>query len=292
MIKGDGMKKDFIDRIANKLSNEIRIAGGGSGINFTTNGNTNLDVIGKLFKSSNNLKVKVETADSFDAQGYMDGMSNVKMDILECKPPKVDTIVDALKKISLNENDMYDIVDESDKKFDDDEKDMILSNCKTLDDILDYIKEVKIEVYLSFKNYKKMIFGGYTRGRISKGDLIMDESDDYEGEILINGIAIDIYSEELKELSPVYLAGEDFVHFYNGIFYDAYSNIESNIRQTIKDNFDEYEDEYKDEEVDGVLFGELTEEDKVEYVFKRRSDSMLEGESEIYYEMMRQDYSA
>jgi hypothetical protein len=175
----------------------------------------------------------------------------------------------------------------------------MVKNCKTLGDLLDYIGEVAFDFTLYIYNYKGARFGGYTRGKLTKGDTILDESDTEELELSINNCAIGDRFADVKLITPIYVAGEDFEHFYNAVFYNSDENISEAVKTYVKDNIKDYDDDYEGTEVRvnrkgwvDVLYQTLTEEEKINFIVEEKSNELWESEASIYWDWINEEYSA
>ena len=274
-----------LEKVASEL---IKTAGGGSGINFKTNGNTKLMASGTLSKQGHTVKVETEKADSFDADGYQDGMHNVKMDLLDLGNIAKDNVSNFLLSFKLDENDMRDIIDASDKDFDDDEIEILVKNCKTIGDMLDYIGKVKFDLTLTIESYKGQRFGGYTRGTLTKGDVIFDDAGNTELELDINGTAVGDRYADVTGIIPIYVAGNEFEYFYKSVFYDTHENITSNLKQYIKDNLEEYNEKNSDDEE----YMKMNDDERVEHIIENDKGGLYESEASVYWDMLKDEYGA
>lgn len=215
--------------------------GGGAGIEFKTN----VDVVATYLLSSDSLErktVKINVADTFDAEGYDDGMNGVGSWMLQSSlsDPKLASImsipIDNVEKLKY----FYeDIVLPEDKEND----------IKVVGDLFVAIPDLVLHLTMdiSFKNYSEMHFGGYVRGSFKSGDIIIGNEDakydtgDYDTVSLAassSGTDYAIYdaSEIIDEIKPQLAAKDTFVNFYENVFNSIDDNYDNYIKSELLDN--------------------------------------------------------
>jgi len=184
--------EDFPEDLRSKYSSRKRQAGGGAGIKFKVSkvyGIADIDLVNEVIKS-----VDTEPIDSFDAEGYQDGMNDVKGSLVIPEISFSDEDKNSIVKIALE----------------------VLSREYDLQEIKELYDFEDTESYIEIRgfNFEGMIFRGYTRGKLGTGDAI-ELQGTAEIELHFNG---DYFSlgEFDAELS---LTGtEDFGYFYQDVF--------------------------------------------------------------------------
>jgi hypothetical protein len=255
--------------------NENKInEGGGAGVTITLD--DTLYVTAVYVLSANSVfveKTKVDMGESFAAEGYDDGMSNVgtwllKVDDVNLKQPARSRF-DAIKLTFMDDRDKQLFIESlSHKEYTEEEWDIMDTSFETIGDVFEHWPDLKIplNISLSIKNYKEQHFGGWVRGSIKVGSTVIgnDGGDlDDSSEILIgeddyalytNGE--DVLADLLNYIRPDLVATEEFEKFWNAVFQNQDSNYESYAKDELKyritedddETYHDYVEEYFDEE--------------------------------------------
>lgn len=223
--------------------------GGGSGIAFKATATVQLFY---QFTKLEDGKVGVDllekkiTVPSFDAEGYDDGMNDVKSFLINWKLE--DFTWDSIKDKDIVMSDtIQDLNDFLDNKLD--VEDCTLKNVMSSSDI----KTIGVSLYYTV-DFNTMHFAGYTRGKFEIGSLVFNDADNKtevstdEAYFTINEDN-DIYSLDefsMDNIVPALngYATEDFLYFYKDVFeYNAIDDYEKKM--------------YEDLVIEGTLDNEL-----------------------------------
>jgi len=214
--------------------------GGGAGIQFKTNGSTKLYVEASVSKKGlkiNNLTA--EPAESFDAKGYMDGMDNVRIDLLTLVLPKKKDVAEALVKTKVESEIVAKLTGKE-------------AEVKTIGELGAMLsKPIDVYVEVNF-DYDDMSFAGYMRGTFKVGDVVMGKADingDYS--FMEVGGHRNYYDPE-GDIAPSYEATQDFLYFYEDAFRNLDDDINSMKEEMIKENPDMDEERAYQSAVDTV----------------------------------------
>jgi len=186
--------------------------GGGAGISFKTS--VNIYFQGIITKDTFEVTTKSITADeSFSAEGYDDGMSKVKSDIINFTGPELTR--EMVLAIKLDDGT---VIEELNKPE---------------------TESIKFQLETRY-NYDNMHFGGWVRGKFAVGDVVFSQELNRNKEFDVvddnidltvvtadgeNILDVDVYNDEiLKQLAPVGTATEEFTYFYQDVF--DYNNLE------------------------------------------------------------------
>lgn len=223
-----------------KSAKDIAInEGGGAGISFKTS--ANIWYVGSISKEDFKFEVttkEVNPADSFNADGYDDGMHDVDNRLIAWSAP--DLTEEMVMSIKLDGSTMGDEIQKYEKI------------------------QFKIEAKYIYDN---MHFGGWVRGELKEGDLIFSQElnrnkqyDFEDNNIDLTGIEadgsqinIDEYydNEELfVKLAPKGIATEEFTYFWLDVFkYDLTADSENAAydRAINDDTYDSTIEEYMSE---------------------------------------------
>jgi hypothetical protein len=187
--------------------------GGGAGIRFTTKLNVTFDIT--LNKENGVFKHVIENVDfnssSFGAEGYDDGGSNFKGDLIAWELPTINT-EDLLK---FEVEDAYELSD----KFEQ-------GQVATIEEI--YNKE-RYSIKFGFNlycDYNILHFGGWSRGELKTGDVVFQNTennviDEYEIEITTKGnstVTTDSNGDFINKITPIGKGGENFTYFFKDVF--------------------------------------------------------------------------
>lgn len=240
--------------------------GGGAGIDFKTN----VDLTALYELSHNSIKMvkqDISMSDTFDAHGYEDGMSNVGTWMLKASggDPDIKKIMQIpISSIESNEDRFFDDIEMPDKNR---------ADIKKLGDVFIAMPELVLNLSfdLSYKNYREMHFGGYSRGSFKKEDIIIGnegtkyDGGDYDSITISYGTAshggpasgYDIYTgdsqigELIDDVRPQLAATDKFLEFYKEVF----------------NNHDSYNSYIKSELIDNDLTADVvTDEEIQEYI--------------------------
>lgn len=282
--------------------------GGGAGIDFKTSA----DVTLKLDMTADRLdetEKKIDVAETFDAHGYDDGMSEAGTWMFKSG---LDIDYDKMHKMLLQIP--IDSVQESREFLEeigvqDDDK------IQKLGDLFIAQPELVLGIKfdMSFKEYREMHFQGWVRGTFKEGDLVIGSSKckydngDYDSVTISDGgnsefeLSFDSQVGELVDLvKPQLTATKTFVEFYEAVF-NSHKGFEAFIKSELIDNDvaegivdDDIEEYIADKELDITL--EEFKEDTKKYVtddfveFMNKREKYYGNKWDSYTSMLQDDY--
>jgi len=287
--------------------------GGGAGIDFKTDVDINLTL--ELSASGlTEASKKIEMADTFDAEGYDDGMNEVGTWMLKSGLDlKLDKLENKIKQIPIGS------VSDDSGLFDDlGIEEAAREDVKKLGDLFIAQPELVLNVTfnISFKNYREMHFAGYIRGKFEKGDLIIGgdaakyDNGDYDSITLSSGsgrveefeLNFDSQVAELiDDVKPQLTATATFVEFYTNVFdrtnenFDAYIKAELLENDIEADEVDEEIQEYIDNNDLEITIDDFKKE-KEKYVndefidFMKDKDDYHTRKWDNYWSGLKDDY--
>lgn len=281
--------------------------GGGAGIDFKTSA----DVTLKLDMTADRLdemEKKINVADTFDAHGYDDGMSEAGTWMfksgLDIDYDKMHKMLSQIPIGSVQES--REFLEEIGVQDDD--------KIQKLGDLFIAQPELVLSVKfdMSFKEYREMHFAGWVRGSFKEGDLIIGSSKckydngDYDSVTISDGnrefeLSFDSQVGELVDLvKPQLTATKTFVQFYEAVF-NSHKGFDEFIKSELVDNdvqegiVDEYIEEYiADNELDITL--EDFKDDTKKYVtddfveFMHKKERYYTSKWDSYTSMLQDDY--
>lgn len=248
-------------------------------------------------------------SDSFDASGYEEGMSGVSTRMLEVKDAAVPA-VDKFLNLPLKFN--YGVDKES---FMEDlgvyaDVSTINYAYETVGDLLSANPKASIEFAFNIEanGFGEMRFGGYTRGKIGEGDVVINEPD-VDGEQSVemfvsseSGDEYEIYGDEVGDLAneilPSIIATDEFEQFWNDVFVDVDKNYTEFCKEEIKQDV---ADDELDDEIQEYLdqLGEETSVDEFKLDIDQRIDDFCqhikdttERYWDIFLDQRKMDYEA
>lgn len=262
--------------------------GGGAGVEITLD---SVDLEARYLVKGKDVKVKsyeVTLSDEFNAYGYDDGMDNVSTDMLAVSEdfpvPSLTNVrsldlkfadTDDDKIAFLNDITGSDFTEEEVEKF------------NTIGDVLDAFPDAEIEIYvnLSMGDYSEMRFGGWMRGDIKNGEVVIGgdpekikyNGSDYDSIRISasgnNNDEYEIYGDASNELIeyvlPVIVAKEKFEQFWLQVF----RHESESYREFYKDYL---KNDVLDDEIDEDILLYLDDSDLTIEEFKKNIDSHID----------------
>lgn len=216
--------------------------GGGAGIDFKT---SNVDVTLKLEMTADELVEKeksIETADTFDATGYDDGMTDCGMWLLKTYlDVDYNKLKEAISQIPVDAVQGTDFAEEVGIEGKDVKKigDLFIAQPELV---------LNINFNISFKNYNEMHFAGYTRGKFKKGAVVIGgpqakyDTGDYDSITVSDGgheyeLYFDSQVYDLVDfVKPQLMATDTFLKFYETVFDRTNENFDKFIKSELLDN--------------------------------------------------------
>lgn len=210
--------------------------GGGAGISFKTD--VFINIRGFITKDKIEITDKDIRCESFNAEGYEVGMSNIDPKIIVWEIPEI------TKEMILNI-----------KLVDNDDAEYTMENQLNLEDT----KQIDFEFECTY-TYDNMHFGGWLRGKLKEGDVIFNQKLNYNSNYDFNDETISltridkdgsqnildedyINNEIFIDIAPIGKAGEEFEYFYNDVFeYSAIDDAKSLAYSEVIGN-DKYDDD-------------------------------------------------
>jgi hypothetical protein len=192
--------------------NESAPAGRGSGVNFV--GACAVNIMYEV--SATNLRVREINAipDKFSASGSKEVITGVSPWLLTADTDELNSIKpDKLRQIKVKN-----ICKQLCKKFDIEE-----GMYGNLGEFMKANPDLTVSVKVSAKfNYADNHFAGYTRGKFSNGDPVMQTVTGVASysDVFVQGISADDNEELIKSFAPRLKATKRFIDFYNQAFND------------------------------------------------------------------------
>jgi hypothetical protein len=299
------MKKrvmDFESYVKESRKLEKVNEGGGAGVEITLD---SVDLEARYLVKGKDVKVKsyeVKLSDEFNADGYDDGMHNVSTDMLSISE---DFPVPSLKNVRsldlkfadtdddkiafLNDITGSDFTEEEVEKF------------STVGDVLDAFPDAEIEIYvnLSMSNFSEMRFGGWMRGDIKNGEVVIGgdpekikyNSSDYDAVSISasgnNNDEYEIYGTSADELIssvlPIIVAKEKFEKFWSQVFRHESESYRAFYKEYLKTDV-------LDDEVDEELSLYLEDNDKLEITIEDFKGDMDDYIDDFFEYLIDKEY--
>jgi hypothetical protein len=196
------MKSKFIKDFKSFVNENYKInEGGGAGIRFQTkcsvSGNIQIHGVDDI-----SVNLDISPADSFDAHGYQEGLSNVDTRLIDFELPVI--TYDKLKNILLDK--------------------------QPIESYINRGETVELEYDITV-DYDSVYGAGYMRSNVEIGTPIFDASKDYYPYCVTDGSRIyftigdehstdgyDYDNDMVKLVSPIGYANDEFINFYEDVF--------------------------------------------------------------------------
>lgn len=291
--------------------NESRVnEGGGAGVNFTID-EVSLKAEYILTKDDVKVnKVEVSLSDTFKAEGYDDGMSDVGTWLLTVDDSAAKGVTRKdLANLPLSTwGDFMDVLENTiglnmdADEFNAIEEDEAKKKYKIVDDLFDAYPDLEIEfsVSMTYKEFEDSLFSGWIRGDVKVGDVVIAgnkyDTGDYD-EFLIAGVEMNQREQEIGEflegLTPKLKAGKRFPEFWNTVFKNEYEKYKEYVEYELE--YRVTEDEFDDEieaylESNEVDFAGVTLDDFKKDYKEKYSEDFLQYWMDEKYEYFWNDY--